>query len=248
MLRFSTPKFQLSDFWSNTLASTIGTIVGIVLTFGTSYLIERHESANHERDAALMVIHNIDKFCNLLEETVESLEEADSINGLIINYASIDNVEIPDSTLSLFFSHIFHRDFYAHDNTANNIFSNNIEIWQDIADKSFIENVGQCFNAMSLVQKLKDEYNSMSIDAYSSYKRNVEFVQTDGINLKQYVQKVIQNVEVKLLIDRLHYIYLPSFKESLNALRKQNAENKLLMQITDKELDDIFNPNQSLAL
>ena len=95
---------------------------------------------------------------------------------------------------------------------------------------------------------MKDEYNSMSIDAYSSYKRNVEFVQTDGINLKQYVQKVIQNVEVKLLIDRLHYIYLPSFKESLNALRKQNAENKLLMQITDKELDDIFNPNRSLAL
>lgn len=68
-------KFHISDFWSNTLASTIGTIVGIVLTFGTSHLIERRQEAARERHIALMVIHDIDSYCNLVESTVKDLEE-----------------------------------------------------------------------------------------------------------------------------------------------------------------------------
>ena len=153
-----------------------------------------------------------------------------------------DTVEIPDSTMNQFLTKLFKRDFWAHDYSAKNIFSSNIEIWQDIEDKQFIENVGQCFSAMELIQKMYvDEYDSLILDAYSSYKINVEYALTKHLEFRQYVQEIIQQEEVLLLIDRLHFMYLNSFKAALAEIRRHNEINKQLMDVSDEELDVIFN-------
>lgn len=47
MFKFYPKKIKLSEFWSSTLANTIGTIFGIILTFGTSFFIQKHVSAVH---------------------------------------------------------------------------------------------------------------------------------------------------------------------------------------------------------
>ena len=107
MFIFRPKKFHISDFWSNTLASTIGTVVGIVLTFGTSHLIEGRQEAARERHIALMVIHDIDSYCDLVESTVKELGEIDSINDFILDYVSEDSVEIADSTLEFFDENLF---------------------------------------------------------------------------------------------------------------------------------------------
>ena len=241
MFIFRPKKFHISDFWSNTLANTIGTIVGIVLTFGTSHLIERHDSAVHEHDAALMVINNIERYCYTLDEALEFWEKTDSLNSLILAGVPQDSAQIADSTLHLFIHHLFHRHFWAQDNTAQNIFNSNIEIWQDISDKHFIENVGQCFHAISLLQEMQEEYYSLILQAQTSYKRNIVYVQADDITLKQHVQRTIKEIDVKLLIGNLHNVYLPIFRDIRHALRESNAQNKKLMNISDKELNAIFN-------
>lgn len=241
MFIFRPKKFHISDFWSNTLASTIGTIVGIVLTFGTSHLIERRQEAARERHIALMVIHDIDDYCNLVESTVKELEEIDSINNFILDYVSEDSVEIADSTLEFFEEELFGFHAWIYNTTTQNIFNSNIEIWQDISDKHFIENVGQCFHAISLLKEMQKEYYSLILQAETSYKRNIVYVQADDITLKQHVQRTIQEIDVKLLIGNLHNVYLPIFRDIQHALREFNAQNKKLMNISDKELNAIFN-------
>lgn len=64
-------KWKLSDFWTQTLSCTLGTVIGIVLTFGTSAWIEYREKQEMERTAALMVIRNLDSFIDELDETVK---------------------------------------------------------------------------------------------------------------------------------------------------------------------------------
>ena len=239
MLIFRPKKFHISDFWSNTLASTIGTVVGIVLTFGTSYLIERHQNAVRERHVALMVIHDIDAYCDLVENTVEEWEERDSINNFILDYVSEDSVQIADSTLNFFLENLGLCNVWAYNITTQNIFNSNIEIWQDISDKNFIENTGKCFSIMSSIDNLHEEYNSYLRQAYDSYLINVEFVLTDDISLRQEVQRTIQEADVKLAIDHLSRS-LDVYKSVLHIIKMFNEKNKKIMNISDEELSAIF--------
>ena len=232
-------KFHISDFWSNTLASTIGTIVGIVLTFGTSHLIEGRQEAARERHIALMVIHDIDSYCNLVESTVKELEEIDSINDFILDYVSEDSVEIADSTLEFFDENLFVLKNWTYNSTTQNIFNSNIEIWQDVSDKNFIVYTGICFDLMSAIEKEKEKYYSCMNQAFVSYVTNVEPVLTDDTSLRQDIQRTIQEADVKLALYQLSSS-LTIYKKNLDLIRMLNEKNKKIMNISDEELSAIF--------
>lgn len=76
-------KIHFSDFWNQTFSSTLGTIVGIVLTFGTTAWLQSKEQKKMEHTVALMVIHNIDEYCENLESEIDRLSQIDSVNGII---------------------------------------------------------------------------------------------------------------------------------------------------------------------
>lgn len=91
----------LSNFWTQTLSCTLGTIIGIVLTFGTTAWIDYREQQATERTAALMVIHNLDGFCDDLDEALKNLQATDSINIKVL--AAKDRLEtVSEDTLELF--------------------------------------------------------------------------------------------------------------------------------------------------
>ena len=243
MFIFRLKKFHISDFWSNTLASTIGTIVGIVLTFGTSHLIEGRQEAARERHIALMVIHDIDSYCDLAERTVKKWEEIDSISNLILDYdyVSEDSVQIADSTLFYFVTKKLFRIYdWTYNTTTQNIFNSNIEIWQDVSDKNFIENTGKCFSFMSRLEERHKEYYSYCMQAYESLLTNNESIVADDISsFIQEVQRVLQEDDVRLYLRHLSYT-INDFKKSLVAIRRFNEDNKKIMNISDEELSAIF--------
>ena len=240
-------KFHISDFWSNTLASTIGTIVGIVLTFGTSHLIEGRQEAARERHIALMVIHDIDDYCNLVESTVKELEEIDSINNFILDYVSEDSVEIADSTLEFFDEKLFVLNDWTYNSTTQNIFNSNIEIWQDVSDKNFIVNTGKCFDLISSIEKEKEKYYSYNSQAFDSYVTNVEPVLTDETSLRQDIQRTIQEADVELALRHLSSC-LTIYKNRLDFIRRFNEDNKKIMNISDEELRAIFQGGNYLTI
>ena len=240
MFIFRPKKFHISDFWSNTLASTIGTIVGIVLTFGTSHLIEGRQEAARERHIALMVIHDIDSYCDLVESTVKELGEIDSINDFILDYVSEDSVEIADSTLEFFDENLFVLKDWTYNSTTQNIFNSNIEIWQDVSDKNFIVYTGICFNLISAIEKEKEKYISCMDQAFVSYVTNVEPVLTDDTSLRQDIQRTIQEADVKLALYQLSSS-LTIYKKNLDLIRFLNERNKKIMNISDEELRGTFN-------
>ena len=148
-----------------------------------------------------MVIHDIEGYCDLVENTMEEWEELDSINNFILDYVSEDSVQIADSTLNLFLENLGLCNVWAYNITTQNIFNSNIEIWQDISDKNFIENTGKCFSLMSVIDETHEEHNSYLRQAYDSYLINVESVLTDDISLRQEVQRTIQE-QVKAIATR----------------------------------------------
>ena len=67
MISFKPNKIQ-SLWGKGFFTSVLGTTVSILLTFGTSALIESKEEKDAQRQTAMMVIHDIDMCVDQLEE------------------------------------------------------------------------------------------------------------------------------------------------------------------------------------
>ena len=69
-------KQKVPNTWGKSiLTSVLGTTISILLTFGTSALIERKEKADIQRQTAMMVIHDIDMCIDQMEDLAKNEEE-----------------------------------------------------------------------------------------------------------------------------------------------------------------------------
>jgi hypothetical protein len=62
-------KPKVTNTWGKSfITSVMGTTISILLTFGTSALVESKEKANVQRQTAMMVIHDIDLCADQMEK------------------------------------------------------------------------------------------------------------------------------------------------------------------------------------
>ena len=228
-------KGKLSDFWTQALSCTLGTVIGIVLTFGTSAWIERREQQATERTAALMVIHNLDGFCNDLEETVNYLQSADSINMKVL--AAKDRLEtVSEDTLELFVSGFFSFQFSPNDQTAETIFSSNIETWKSIGSSEFIELAGQCFSAKRFLMKFQERLEAEKNVLTDMFMKTIVYADNPTESVREIAATILSYATFRSFVKKQHDLYLRGMQEGLKVLRKQTDNCKRLMDVTDEEL------------
>ena len=94
-------KPKVTNTWGKSiLTSVLGTTISIILTFGTSALVESKEKANVQRQTAMMVIHDIDLCADQIEEMAKDEEERK--NAVQYIQAHLDEIEsLPEDTLEL---------------------------------------------------------------------------------------------------------------------------------------------------
>lgn len=69
-------KPKVSNTWGKSfLTSVLGTTISILLTFGTSALVENKAKADVQRQTAMMVIHDIDLCADQMEKMAKDEEE-----------------------------------------------------------------------------------------------------------------------------------------------------------------------------
>ena len=143
----------LDTYFGQVLLVFIGASFSILLTLGTAELISRRERHENQRLSAMMVMSNIESFARTLEENSEYMASNDSIATWLLNKPLEDLELIPKRELNDLIDQATNLLFLSRDKSAENIFTNNIETWKNIGNVSFIDNVGQCFAAMSTVEE-----------------------------------------------------------------------------------------------
>ena len=228
-------KWKLSDFWTQTLSCTLGTIISIVLTFGTSAWIEHREKQETERTAALMVIHNLDSFIEDLDERVKYLQSIDSINTRVL--AAKDRLDtVAEDSLELFVSSIFTLNFDTTDQTAETIFSSNIETWKSIENREFIELAGNCFSAKRLIVKLQERLDAEKYELSDLFLRTIVYADPPAASIPEMAAAVLRSATYCSHIRKQHDFYLLGMERGLKVLREQTNKCKRLMNVTDEEL------------
>lgn len=227
-------KQKLIEFFMQTSSGTLGTIVGILLTIGTTYYQQEHEQRQMERTATLMVIHNLDRFCSRLELNVRELERADSLNLAIWNSPNIS--KIPNDTLEMFINNFMSFQMWPVDNTAENIFSTNIDTWKNIGSSEFVELAGKCFSAKNLIVKLRDEMNKDQLQLYDTLMATIFNNSHPPKSPSEAVLRIFESSALCCFIRKQHEYYVRGMKGGLMVLKEQNARNKKLMNVTGEEL------------
>ena len=228
-------KRKLSDFWTQTLSCTLGTVIGIVLTFGTSAWIDYREQRATERTAALMVIHNLERFCDELEGTVKTLQAVDSVNMKVLD-AKDRLVTVPEDTLEMFVTGIFSFHYATNDETAETIFSSNIEIWKSIGNSEFIELAGNCFSGKRLMVKFQDGLYAEKNELNNTYLKTIAYAEKPIESKQEIAAAILRSALFRSFIDKQHGFYLAGMQEGLKVLREKTDDCKRLMGVTDEEL------------
>lgn len=128
----------------------LATTLSIILTFGTTALVEHCQRIKDRRLSAMMVMGNIETFSRKVEEMANSMARRDSIATWMLSLPQ-DSLDLipPSEMVDLINEVIAGIDFLTHDKTAESIFSSNIETWKNMQKFQFIDNVGSCFSEMN---------------------------------------------------------------------------------------------------
>jgi len=215
------------------LVAFAATTLSIILTFGTTGVINRVKQKQERRLTALMVMSSIEEFAQNLEEAEkEDMSHIDSVATWLLSLPIEDVVKLGDEPLSSAFEELSYIPGIVHDQTAETIFSSNIDTWKTMGNFQFIDNVGSCFSAMNAMEETFNkgfaEYNAVRttiMDHPSDYPGN------------SMAEKYLRNefFRQQLLLPNSSRRWLLYCAE---VLRETNRHNMHLMGITEKEVLD----------
>ncbi len=230
-------KKKQQEFWMQTLSASLGTIVGIILTFGTTLLLQNCEQRRMERTTALMVVHNLDDFCDKISGDAKVLEAADSLNLFVLNNLNrLD--QIPNDTLELFLKNLANIDISIFDNSVENIFTTNIDTWKNIGSSEFVEKAGKCFAFKKMTIDLVNESRKEKLQMRDTLMTISEYSDPPVREPHEIVKRLFKSPITRPYIEKLHEYYIKWMKNAPAILKEQNTKNKELMRMTDNELEE----------
>ena len=152
MINFKANK-MLSPWGKGFLTSVLGTTISILLTFGTSALVERKVKADVQRQTAMMVIHDIDVCADQMEEMAKDEEERNNAVQYILAHLD-QTASMPQDTINLVLDMLTDYDGLNNifDNAKENIFKSSQDIWSNLDNMAFIDNMEQFYRERSLIE------------------------------------------------------------------------------------------------
>lgn len=163
------------------LLTLLATTISIVLTFGTSAIIERRHKEAAKKEMAMMIIYDFDK-------TIEFMGNADTVlqkackaqQDIALHPEYFDSLKVkilPAVTLiSVEFSE-----------TTEKIFSSNIETFNTIGNVNFVHEVSYFYNMRhsyqdAMLDVLKDEIRQSQISHFTADFFKINFPQHYYVN------------------------------------------------------------------
>ena len=212
------------------LVAFAGTTLSIILTFGTSALIDQVNRNKDRKLTALMVLSSIESSTRSLEETDAIMARKDTIAQWLLSIPLPDVRKLPDEMLFPSISELMTNYAVSSDKTIESIFSSNTDIWKNLGNFQFIDNVGKCYSSLRAIETdWKEQMMSLSTE----YMLIMEH--PDNYPGETLSEKVLSDKAVRAQMEAI-----PKRREWLKyvvfGLRENNRNNMSLIGISEKEV------------
>lgn len=241
-------KQKVPNTWGkNILTSVLGTTISILLTFGTSALIERKEKADIQRQTAMMVIHDIDVCVDQMEETAKDEEEMNNAAQYVL--AHLDQIAtLPEDTIQLTIEMLanYNDTHTTFDNAKENIFKSSQDIWSNLDNMAFIDNMEKFYRERKEMEGLMskspvfikpisfDEWNQIHIDSKAN---------NYDIDYAAILKEKMKDSKVQFYIDN-STARARFYRNFAQRWRDISDRNKFIMDIGDEELAEYIKNSQ----
>ena len=230
-----------SPIWlKDLLVAFAATTLSIILTFGTTGVINRVKQKQERKLTALMVMGSIEQFARDLELIEKDMAYRDSIAAWLLSIPVKDVAKLGDEPFKEALQEVYDLALINRDKTAETIFSSHIDTWKSMGNFKFIDNVGWCFSYMDYFE-----------GAFN--KRITEIQESNhdiGVHPENYpgssiVEKYLRNEQVRNGLEAPHKLRR-SLSYTVANLRMENRNNMRLIGISEKEVMD-FTENLGAA-
>ena len=232
--------------WSRLFVTVLGTAIGVALTFIVSGILERRSKAQAQRLTAIMVIHDIDNSV----EIMKNMKAEEEQNGELLRSAlkQRDHLEgMPFDSLYSVLSILAasHSDFNF-DTSKEKILNSDLDTWQNLGNMAFLDNAQNFYHYRKRAQ---DDMNESTVwERPIPNEEYMQLIMGSGWVTEEEFAAILQPfLEEKLHENRVVY-YINVSSSRLDYLTQLidywtglNDENKFLMGISDRELEDYVN-------
>ena len=213
------------------LVAFAATTLSIILTFGTTMVVNRIKQKQERKLTALMVMSSIEKFARELDVIAEDLAHKDSIATWLLSIPIEEVAELGDFFMDPLKETAGNYIIIARDKSADAIFSSSIETWKNLGCFAFIENVGYAFSEMDDLIKSYSE----RISNFQSTHEDVFFHPEDhpgSSKAEQYLRYDSFREQFKMI-----YNFLEGELRLTSAdLRRRNRNNMRFIGISEAEV------------
>lgn len=226
-------KEKKSRAWvKDLLVAFAATTLSIILTFGTTMVVNHVKQKKERKLTALMVMSSIEQFVRNLEYIEKDTGHRDSLATWLLSIPVETLAKIDDEPLEEVFRAAINLPIITHDRTAETIFSSQIDTWKNMGNFKFVENVGKCFSEMSFIE---EHFNERAEDIVTT-SENIIF-HPDDFQGSTMIEKRLRNEQVRRQLT-LPHILRGWIRFYIADLRKVNRNNMRLIGITEKEVMD----------
>ncbi len=250
----ASPKFRIPSKLRAWIRESqfLATTLSIILTFGTTGLLEHCQRMKDRELSAMMVMGNIETFSRKVETMSQSMARRDSIATWMLSLPQDSLDRIPASEMvDLINEMVAGIEFLTHDKTAESIFSSNIETWKNMQKFQFIDNVGSCFSEMNADENYWKEW----VEGFEAAVNDV-LEHPDEHPGERTVTKLLRNVVFRQKIESFHvrqswlqyisakYRYLNQRSARMMGIDYQDVEDFADERLKEVDINDI-KPMQS---
>ena len=212
------------------LVAFAATTLSIILTFGTTGIVNRVRQKQERKLTALMVMSSIEQFARDLELIEEQIAHKDSIATWLLSLpvetvAKMDYGPIDDALVE-----VYDLPIITHDRTAETIFSSHIDTWKNMGNFKFINNVGWSFSTMNTIEEMYNAAISGMVETEGNIISHPSDYPGNTMN-----ERILRNETVRSDFKSLHNIRRELGIYAAN-IRMENRNNMRLIGIPEKEV------------
>ena len=208
----------------------LATTISLSFTIVAAQLLEKRHRAKDRRLSAMMVMSNIEKFSRNLEEIADYMASNDTVATWLLDKPVEELELLPEDELDNLVSQATSLLFLTYDKSAESIFSNNIETWKNMGNVQFIDQVGQCFSAMNMVEERWNGWVTEVEGTLRDIKDHPE--QYEGSTVPA---KCIRSEKVRHTLKGIHY-WRSWLSYMAATMRYHNLHNMEAVGITEHEV------------
>lgn len=235
-------KKDVNPWWMQFWIAVLGTSIGVGLTFMVSGLLENRSRQQAQRQAAMMVIDDLDKSIATLRAIQQFEEEYFQAAQLALDH--IDDLEsIPDTTLNKVFAYLCEGAAISSDlefdESVEKMYIGTQDIRMNLSDVPFAHNVEEFYKSRSMMKNIQESFAFWAKPVSKEEMVSAMLDTNIALSVKglsHYLKDVLQSSPGKVYMAR-YPLRMSFYTDMIDEWTNMNEENKFLMNITDREME-----------